>query len=148
MVTATAPGTTVPVKISRNGKTQMLSIKVEELDLDAEQTAAVRGQAQPQAEQPKDTGFGMGLQQITPDVAKQLNLPKGKGGAVVADVTPGGPALLAGLQPGDVILSVNNQDVSNLDEATRALERIAPRRSAGLLIWRSGHELFVQMRKR
>jgi serine protease Do len=149
MVTATAPGTTVPVKIVRGGKTQTLNVKVGELNVDAEQQqAAASAPARPGPSQPKDTGFGMRVEPITPDISQQLHLPKGKGGAVVTDVDPSGAAALGQVLPGDVILAVNNQEVSSVDAVTQALDRVAIRRTAGLLIWRDGQEEYVQMRKR
>src|SRR4029077_913320 len=58
MVTATAPGTTVPVKIVRARKTMTLNVKIEELNIEDEQASAQASAPRPNAptEQPKDTG--------------------------------------------------------------------------------------------
>ena len=146
LVSKTAPGTSVPVKISRNGKSQMLNVRVEELNLATEQVTAQPAKAEP--DQPTDTGTGMHISAVTPQIAKEVNLPKGKGGAVIADIDPGSPAFQAGLAPGDVILSVNNVEVATVDDARKALDRVGARRTVGLMLWRGGREVFVQMRKR
>ena len=56
--------------------------------------------------------LGAKLQQVTPDIADSMGL-KRPAGALVASVTPGGPAVQAGIKPGDVIVSVDNQEVDD-----------------------------------
>jgi serine protease Do len=58
-----------------------------------------------------DRGWlGVQIQEVTPEIARGLGLPK-EGGALVADVTPGSPAGKAGFKQGDVILSFNGHDI-------------------------------------
>jgi serine protease Do len=65
-------------------------------------------------------GFiGALVQDVTPDIAESLGL-KGKG-ALVAEVTAGGPAAQAGLQQGDVVLQVNGQPIASGSDLTRAV---------------------------
>jgi serine protease Do len=152
MVTATKPGTTVPLKVLRiergSGRERTLNVTVEELDLEAEQGRQARN-SQRGGAPPQDTGadsFGVTLQNLTPQRARQLQVPAGTSGAVVTDIDPGGPA--AGiLRPGDVILSVNGQTVTNASEAARELQQVAAGRYARLLLWRGDGEVFVTVRK-
>ncbi len=151
MVTATAPGTAVPVKIVRARKTTTLNVTVEELNIAAEQA-----QAQPQAparpnapaEAPKDTGFGMTIEGLTPNLARRLNLPSGSGGVVVSDVDPGGAAATGGINPGDVILQVNGQPVSSVAQVSKALDAIPVGRTARIVVSRDGQESLLLVRKR
>ncbi len=149
LVGATTPGTTVPVKVLRGGKEMALNVKVEELDLDAENGNTQSKNAAPDAE--AGGGFGITLNNITPDIERQMELPRGARGAVVTEVDPDSPAARA-LQPGDVILKVNGQTVSSATEASQLLRAVPSGRTVGLRISRrsrdgSSQEQFVYVRK-
>jgi serine protease Do len=149
MVVATKPGTTVPVTIYRENKRQTLSITPDELDLEAE----ANGGRSPRPDgadrgAPTATDFGMQLEAITPEAARQLDLPRGRGGAIVADVERGSVAANAGVQPNDVILEVNREPVANLSQVTRALQNATAGRPVFMLVWRDGQQYFVTMTKR
>jgi serine protease Do len=55
--------------------------------------------------------IGVGLQDITDDIAESMGVPKNRG-ELIRSVTPGGAAARAGIQQGDVVISVNNQPVT------------------------------------
>ena len=151
MVTRTAPGTTVPLKVVRGKKPVSLNVTVEELNLDDEAAAtelARRDGARPERELPKETGFGLTIEAITPDIARELRLPAGKTGVVISDVEQGSPAFQNGLRPGDVIVSVNDQPATSVDAASAALDRVAVGRNARVVVFRNGQETLVLMRKR
>jgi serine protease Do len=149
MVVATKPGTTVPVTIYRDNKRKTLSITPGELDLEAEATGGRSPRPNSaEKEAPTATDFGMQLEAITPDVARQFALPRGRGGAIVADVDRGSAAANAGVQPNDIILEVNRQPVANVSQVTRALQSAAAGRPVFLVVWREGREYFVTMSKR
>jgi len=154
MVVATRPGTSVPVKVLRNKQEKTLNVTVEELDLEAEQSARA-GRRSPGSPQQQDDqqqgagGFGLTLDNVTPQMARRLSLPSGQTGAVITDVDPDGPS--AGrLQNGDVIMSVNRRSVSGAADAARALQQIPSGRIAQILVWRSSPvpgEVFVTVKK-
>ena len=147
MVTGTAPGTTVPVKVIRGKKPVTLNVTIEELDLEAEQAQVA--QAAPDAQpEPKDTGFGMSIEGITPSLARRLNLPNGHGGAIVSDLDPTGAAAQAGLVPGDVIVAVNGQPMTSVDQVSQALGSIQAGRNARIVVYRDGREVLILIRKR
>jgi len=144
MVGSTTPGTTVPLKIVRNGKEMTLNVKVEELDLEAETGTQQSRNAEPGAD--TSAGFGITLNNITPDIERQMELPRGSRGAVVTDVDPDSPAARA-LQPGDVILQISGQPVSSATEASQLLRAVPAGRNVGMRIARRGQELFVYVKK-
>jgi serine protease Do len=151
MVTATKPGTSVAVKVVRNGKEQSLHVTVEELDLDAERGGPQSRNGRP--EQPEEQGqdsFGLTLSNLTPQMSRRLQLPSGQSGAVITDVDPNGPSAGA-LRAGDVILSVNGARVSSAADAGRELQRVQSGRIARILVWRmagqEAGEVFVTVRK-
>lgn len=57
--------------------------------------------------------LGVVLQEITKELAEQLDIPN-RQGAIVYDVDPGSPAEAAGLQPGDIIRKFDGRPVTNL----------------------------------
>jgi serine protease Do len=149
MVVATKPGTTVPVTIFRDNKRQTLSITPDELDLEAEANGGRSPRPNgPDREAPTATDFGMQLEPITPEVARQLDLPRGRGGAIITDVDRGSIAANAGIQPNDVIVEVNRQPVANVSQVTRALQSATAGRPVFLVVWRDGQEYFITMTKR
>jgi serine protease Do len=149
MVVSTKPGTSVPLAIYRNNQRKSLSVTIDELDLDAEQTASAR-RTTPDAlqVQPTTTGFGMTLDAITPEIARRLELPSNAGGAIVTDVDRNSPAARGGVLPGDVILEVNRQKAANISQVTRELQKVQNGQVAFLLVWRDGADQFLTMTKR
>jgi serine protease Do len=150
MVTATRPGSTVPIKVLRDRKEMALNVTVEELDVDNENTTrtARRG---PQGDDPdvqETEGFGLSLAPLSSDMARRLRLPPNTEGVVVQDVEPAGPAQRAGVGRGDVILQINRRPVRSIQDAARALNAVPPGGSASLLVQRSGGEQrFIVMAK-
>jgi serine protease Do len=55
--------------------------------------------------------LGVGIQPLSTDIAAGLGLPKDRG-EIVASVEPSGPAAKAGIKQGDVIVKINNLDVT------------------------------------
>ena len=144
-VVATRPDTTVPVVVMRAGEEVTLQVTIEELDLDAE-GAQGSGSAQAAPENPSE-GFGMTLQDLTAQITNRLGLPRGTSGAVVVDVESGGAAEQSGVQPGDVVLSINRVEVSSADEAIEQLDAVESGRTAFLLIQRGPSQIFLQVLK-
>ncbi len=144
-VVATRPDTTVPVVVVRADGEVTLQVTIEELDLDAE-GAQGSGSAQAAPENPSE-GFGMTLQDLTAEITNRLGLPRGTSGAVVVDVESGGAAEQTGVQPGDVVLSINRVEVSSAGEAIEQLDAIESGRTAFLLIQRGPSQIFLQVMK-
>ncbi|RPI54393.1 MAG: Do family serine endopeptidase [Acidobacteria bacterium] len=143
LVAATSPGTTVPVKVIREGKERTFSVRVEELNLDTE-TARQADADTPGGD--TGAGFGITLNNVTPEIARQFELPTNVRGAVVTEIDPDSPAARV-LQPGDVILEVSRKPVANANEASAALRTVPSGRAVGMLINRRGDEQFVTVRK-
>jgi serine protease Do len=152
MVVATKPGTSVAVKLLRDKKEETVHVTVDELDLETEQGARQsRNNDNQQPEQQGNDSFGLTLSNITGQMARRLQLPSGRTGALITDVDPSGPSAGA-LRQGDVILSINRQPVTSAADAGRELQRIPSGRLAQILVWREGPggaygETFVTVKK-
>jgi serine protease Do len=146
MVSASKPGTSVALKVMRNGKEQTLHATVEELDLDAERGRQSRNNAPQAPEEQGQDSFGLTLSNVSPQTARRLQMPSGLSGALVTEVDPDGPSAGA-LRQGDVILSVNDQKISSASDAGRELQKVPAGRIARIHIWRGDSEIFVTVRK-
>jgi serine protease Do len=148
MVVSTKPGTNVPLKVYRNKQQRSMNVVVEELNINEEM--GVRGEGEEDESSPEErleTGFGLELSPLTPEIARRLRVPDGEGGAVVTRVQRNSAAARAAVIPQDVILEVNQQPVSNMNDVRRELQRIQPGDTVFLLVWRDGNEVFVTMQK-
>ena len=135
----TRPGTRVDLGVYRDREATTVPITVGELDLENEgRRAAVEVED-------VSTGFGMNLQDLTAETARQLDLPRGARGAVVTGVEPGGPAQAGGVRPGDLITSVNRVPVETAAEASRALSEVDEGGIAFLLIRRGDGQSLLRI---
>ena len=89
--------------------------------------------------------IGATVQPVTAEISESLGL-KGRKGALVADLTPGGPAEQAGVQPGDVVLSINGKAVDSADDLTRQVATVHPGETARLEVLRNGRSLQLAIR--
>ncbi len=87
--------------------------------------------------------LGVQIQEVTPEIAKSLDLPKAEG-ALVADVTTNGPAAKAGIKQGDVILSFDGHDLVKMRDLPLEVAETQVGEKAEVKVWRAGHEVTVQ----
>jgi serine protease Do len=81
--------------------------------------------------------LGVEIQSITPEMAASFS-NKSMKGAIVASVTPGGPAAQAGFMPGDIVLAVNGKPVEDSRDLTRRVASLPAGASAAFTIVRNG----------
>ena len=138
-VAETGVGKNVEVEILRDKKPVKLSIKIAEQPKDM----TVAGGANVKGDGKSAMLAGLEVRNISPEVARQLNLQRGLQGVVVAEVESGSTAEEAGVQTGDVIVELNRKVVRNTDDFQRLSKSIGKTDSALLLIVRQGGRLFV-----
>ena len=140
-VVDTRPGSVVSLGVYRGGAPTTVAITIGELDLEAQ------GRPTPEPIEDLNSGFGMSLEDLTAETARQLDIDPGTAGAVVTGLAPGGPAQSGGMAPGDVITQVNRVPVSSAAEAIRELNQVEAGRPAFLMILRNGSQMFLRVRK-
>jgi len=108
------PGSQIGLRVWREGKSLELTATLGERPA----TTAKKGQPAQQPEQ----ALGLTVQNLTKDLADQFGYRLGQG-VIVSDVTPGSPAAEKGIQPGDLIVSVNRRNVASVDEFSAAVQQ-------------------------
>ncbi len=113
LVASTDPGTQVTLGILRDGKPLTLKVTL------GEQPASMAGAGGTGQAPGEGTLQGISVQNLTPSIRQQLGLPATVHGVVISDLDPNSPAAESGLQPGDVIQSINRQPVGSLADFNR-----------------------------
>ena len=88
--------------------------------------------------------IGVVIQEVNYDLAKSFGL-EAANGALISQVTPGGPADKAGLQPGDIVQSVNGENVKASSDLPMLVGMMPPGTQLTLGIWRNGKREEVQV---
>jgi serine protease Do len=83
--------------------------------------------------------LGVQIQPVSADIAESLGLKDAKG-ALVNQVQPDSPALKAGIETGDVVLSVAGNAVADPKDLARKIAGIKPGLAADVVVWRDGVE--------
>lgn len=133
IVASTPVGRTVTVKFSRDGKTTERQVKLGEM---GEKGVEVSEEAS------SHKALGIGVQNLTPEIAKELGVKKASG-VVVTRVEPGSAAAEAGVQTGDVIQEVNRKPVKNVEDFFQKVEKAKDKDNILLLIQRGQDNLFA-----
>jgi serine protease Do len=115
----TAPGTTVQLKVFRDGKTQDIPVTLGELHQNGGTSASSSGPSQGSGS--SKALEGVQVEALTPAIGQQLNLPASTSGVVVDSVDRSSLAAQAGLQRGDVIQEVNHKPVESMEQYRSAL---------------------------
>ena len=142
LIANTTVGARVPVEVIRDGRRQTLQVTVAQRPTEEELARqAGGGFEEPEAPgpaAPANQAIGLGLQTLTPEIARAVNLPMDARGVVIASVDPNSDAAEKGLRRGDLIMSVNRQPVTSPQQVTAAVDaaRRANRTSVLMLIKR------------
>lgn len=84
--------------------------------------------------------IGILIQELTPEVATQLNAPS-QNGALIAEVIPGGPAEQAGLKAGDIVLELNGHSLDSSADLRNRVSLTPPDEEIKLKVWREGKSI-------
>jgi serine protease Do len=87
--------------------------------------------------------LGVQIQSVTEEMVEALGLDKARG-ALVAKVVPGGPAEKAGIESGDVIVSLDGKPVATTNALTRAVAETPVGRTVNVEVMRKGKKRTVK----
>ena len=132
LIGGSAPGDKVTLEIWRQGKREEFTARLG----DASEKAAKFSKADDGAGKGK---LGLALRPLQPQEKREAGVASG---LLVEDAA--GPAALAGVQPGDVLLAVNGTPVESIDQVRAMVAK--SNKSLALLIQRDGNKIFVPVR--
>ena len=116
---------------SRSGGYQGLSFAIPiEVAMNVEKQIVTHGKVQ-------RGRLGVGIQEVNQSLADTFGLEK-PAGALVGSVDKDSPAVKAGLEPGDVILSINGKEIASSNELPAIVSSMKPGEQAKLQVWRKG----------
>jgi serine protease Do len=143
LVSAAEPEAASTMTVWRNGQQKELSVTLGEAPENL-QTASARDGSDPGEDQMADA-LGMRFAALTPDLRRQKRVGRDVQGVVITGIEHGSPAESFGLARGDVLMSINQEPVSDPDEAARKLQKISnsPQKNALLLLNRNGASRYV-----
>jgi serine protease Do len=125
-----APGTKADVEVWREGKPVTLAVTIGTFD--DEKVASTSDKSMGHAK------LGLATRPLTPDEKQQV----GHDGLVVEQAT--GPAALAGIQPGDLIVGVGTTKVKTVEDLRKLVEKSG--KTVALLVERDGRQIYVPIR--
>jgi serine protease Do len=129
------PDSRITFLLSRDGKTTEITVTL------AERPTEVAQGNQPKGRQQSQEALGIEVQSLTKDLAERFGYALGQG-VIVTRVVPGSPAADAGVQPGDLIQSVNRESVSSADDFEKAVASTKDNKIL-LLIKRGEYSQFI-----
>jgi len=136
LVAETKVGRKVKVDVIRNGKPKTLTVQPAELTDDKVASASNSQDAKTME------SYGLGLQTLTPEIARQLGY-EGVVGVVITAVEPGSAGAKAALQRGDVILEGEREKVESVKDFLQKIKSLDKNKKALLLVKTKGGTRFA-----
>jgi serine protease Do len=142
----------VELEVLRNGNPMKVTTAIKEQPIDYQMTRVVPRQDQPESPQPdepvqSESGLkSIHVSDLTPEMARQLDLPNGVRGVVVTNVDP--DSGVADLQKGDVIEELNQQPVSSVAEYNKIVGSLDSNQTQVLSVCRHRARSFIVLRPR
>jgi serine protease Do len=132
LIGSIAPGDKLDMEVWRQGKSERFTAKLIDASDKTEKVATASGAS-------GQGRLGLALRSLTPQEKREAGIPAG---LLIEDTT--GPAALAGVQAGDVLLAVNGAPVQSLEQVRTLVAKSD--KSVALLIERDGSRIFVPVR--
>lgn len=135
IVASTPVGKVVSVEVIRKGKREGLRVKIGELE----------DEKRPEEEREPRPELGLTVEELTPQLARNLGLSE-TSGLVVVRIENDSPAEEAGIRPGDIIMEIDQAPVKDLEEFYRKIKSYKKGDTILLLIKRGGATLYLTLK--
>ena len=129
------PGSEAKLKVMHDGSQRDVTVKLHVLPTEQAENSTPSGDEQ------QESTAGVEVANLTPEIARQLNLPPATTGVVVKHVNPTSPLADSGLRKGDVVQEVNHQPVKNVSDFQEAMRKDS--KDPLVLVNRGGRTLFI-----
>lgn len=139
IVGATKPGSEVSIQVWRNGSTKKLIVQVDEFPSD-EKIASLESKKSNKSD--ASNRIGLALRELSDNEKKQLEINNG----LLVEGMRQGIASRSGIRPGDIVLGINNQDVTTVGRFNQLLSKIRKGRNIALLVRRGNTTSFITMK--
>ena len=145
----------VELEIVRGGKPLKVTTQIKEQPMDFQTAGVLPGRSQPQTPAPAapddqtETSGALAsihVGDLTPEMARQLDLPNNVRGVVVTNVDP--DSGVAELQKGDVIEEINQQPISSVSDYNKIAASLDPSQPQVLSVCRHRMRSFLVLRPR
>jgi serine protease Do len=142
----------LPTMVAREpvGKTAALGVLREGKDISLQVTLGEMEKGDQVADGgPKSSSAELGLtcRDVTPEEAAQMGLAQDNRGVSIANVEPGSQAEIAGVQRGDVLLSLNNMKINGVADYVAAAKKVKTGEIVRLFIKREDSTVFLAFTK-
>lgn len=141
------PGAKIKIGIVRKGEKKVIDITLGEMpDEFPEISSKEKESAYPEKESASAEWLGIKAANITPAVSERYNINQEKGVAVL-DIDPASEGYEIGLRVGDIIVGLNNKEISNAEDFKSAGENASLKEGVVFDIIRRGRPLFISYQK-
>jgi serine protease Do len=137
MVGVTPINNSATLKIIRQGENKTITFKVGLLPEEDKKIAKTKIEEKP------SNKLGIKISDLNTEERDALQVPKG--GVLVHEVEKGA-AKDAGIQPGDVILRIQNEAINSVDDFDKILKKLPVGKSVAALIQRRGNPAFLALK--
>ncbi len=137
LVAGTEVGKKVKLGLIRDGKNLEIDLTIGELKDE-------RREARMTPETEKN--YGLVVQNITPEIARHLNL-KDRRGVIVTDIQPGSPAESADLRAGDIVVEINKRPVRSVADFKELMKKASLKDGIVVLVKRENVTFYGVMKE-
>jgi serine protease Do len=146
LVSALPPGSTVRIRLSRNG--QEMEVQPQLVELPKKEPEITGDESGPDSSGSNKILDGVAVSDLTEETRQALQAPLGVRGAVVRDVALDSESYKAGLRKGFLIQEINRKTVRTVADATGLNRMLKPGKPVLLKIWSEGQTRYLTIKSR